>query len=160
MESKIKKDMPSSNHTQGIVGENYDEVPEYQAPIQDKELLDLYNLLKEVNPDTCPMMSELEAWKSFHRSIYISKVSSEAPEYYVWRTLKRHEFKKLSATNSLDDDEKANEILVEKCVLYPIVSQEWRLISDAGVITTLGKQIAYKSGFVTQQEALSLIKVI
>ena len=51
-------------------------------------------------------------------------------------------------------------MLVDKCLLYPQPSTSWSLTCDAGIITTLGKQIAYKSGFVSPQEALSLIKVI
>lgn len=160
MESRVKKDnvyIPPQATT------NYDEIEIPDEDIlskEDRELMDLHEILFEVDPKNCPMISQLEAWKGYHKSLYVSKISNESNEYYVWRTLKRNEFKQLSANGTFSDEEKANEILVEKCVLYPQVTQAWRLTSDAGVITTLGKQIAYKSGFVSPQEALSLIKVV
>lgn len=132
----------------------------YEEPQIDKDLVDLYNLLHELDPENAPLLSVIESWKSRHKSIYVSKISNDSNQYYVFTTIKRHDFKKLQEQGVFENDEKANEVLVEKCLLYPHPTMNWRLTSDAGIITTLGKQIAYKSGFVTQQEALSLIKII
>lgn len=133
---------------------------EYQEDYVDKDLLDLHKLLTEVDPEGAPILSVLEAWKAKHKSLYVSKISNDSIPYYVFTTIKRHEFKKLQSQGVFEDDEKGNEVLVEKCLLYPTPTTQWRFTSDAGIITTLGKQIAYKSGFVTPQEALSLIKII
>ena len=133
----------------------YEEVPE-----TDKGLLDLHELLTEVDPDNAPMISVLEAWKAKHKVLYVSKVSSDSKEYYVFTSIKRVDFKKLQDQGVFDNEEKGNEVLVEKCLLYPHPTATWRLTSSAGIITTLGRQISYKSGFVSQQEALSLIKII
>lgn len=136
---------------------------EEELPPIDKEqqdLIDLHELLAEVDKENAPMVSTLEAWKSRHKSLYVSKISMESDKYYVFTTIKRHEFKKLQEQGIFDNEEKGNEVLVEKCLLYPMPTQSWRLTSDAGIITTLGKQIAYKSGFVSPQEALSLIKIV
>ena len=96
------------------------------------------------------------------------RVSREDLAYIITSLVEEYhaQLSSLFATDDLqeqgvfDNDEKANEVLVEKCLLYPQPTTTWRLTSDAGIITTVGKQIAYKSGFVTQQEALSLIKII
>lgn len=136
------------------------EVYEEVLPEEDKDLRDLHELLSEIDPEGAPIMSVLEAWKAKHKKLFVSKISTESPEYYVFTSIKRSEFKKLQEQGIFENKEKGNEVLVEKCLLYPFPSQVWRLTSDAGIISTLGEQIAYKSGFVSQQEALSLIKII
>ena len=139
-----------------------EEMDEFTAdlPQEQKELLDLHALLKEIDPENAPLVSVLEAWKARHKSLYVSKISSEAQEFYVFTTIKRKDFKILKDQGVFDDEEKGHEVLVEKCLLYPAATTAWRLTSDAGIITTLGKQIAYKSAFVSPQEALSLIKIV
>ena len=126
----------------------------------DKDLVDLYELLRETYGDNAPLLSVLEAWKSKHKRLFISKISSDSPDYYIFTSIKRSEFKKHQAQGVFENEEKGNEVLVETCLLFPAPIAQWRLTCDAGIITTLGKQIAYKSGFVSQQEALSLIKII
>ena len=160
MEARIKKEEkvyipPQATEEDTVQYEQKPEIsPEYQS------LLDLHELLTEVDPENVPLISQLEAWKFKHKGLYISKISNEDSKYYLWRTLKRQEFKQLSQGSAFDTEESANEMLVEKCLLYPSCDTLFRLLSDAGVITTLGKQISYKSGFVTPQEALALIKVV
>lgn len=143
-----------------IPPQTIEEEYEPEVPQIDKDLVDLHNLLKEVDPEDAPLLSVLEAWKYKHRSLYVSKISNDSPEFYVFTTIKRSDFKKLQEQGIFENKEKGNEVLVEKCLLYPQPTTGWRLTSDAGIISTLGEQIAYKSGFVSQQEALSLIKII
>lgn len=126
----------------------------------DKDILDLHELLVETYQDSAPLLSVLEAWKNKHKRLFISKISSDSPDYYIFTSIKRSEFKKYQAQGVFENEEKGNEVLVETCLLFPAATTQWRLTCDAGIITTLGKQIAYKSGFVSQQEALSLIKII
>lgn len=137
-----------------------DYVYEPTEPEVDRTLIDLHELLAEVDPEGAPLVSVLEAWKEKHVSLYVSKISSDSPEYFVFTTIKRSVFKRLQSSGVFDNEEKGNEVLVEHCLLYPAPTQKWRLESDAGIITTLGKQIAHKSGFVSPQEALALIKII
>lgn len=129
-------------------------------PQENKELIELHEYLASIDPEGAPMVSVLEAWKERHKSLYVSKVSNDSTQPYVFTTIKRKDFKVLSKSGVFDNEEKGNEVLVEKCLLYPAPDQYFRLTSDAGIITTLGKQIAYKSGFVSPQEALSLIKIV
>ena len=136
-----------------------EEAEEVQQYI-DKDLLDLHELLCEVDKENAPLLSVLEAWKARHKTLYVSKIFSDSNNYFVFTTIKRHDFKKLQDQGVFENEEKGNEVLVEKCLLFPHPTTKWRLTSDAGIITTVGKQIAYKSGFVPQQEALSLIKII
>lgn len=139
-----------------------EEVYQYEEPEitpDQAKLIELHKMLKEHYKDEAPMISQIEAWKQRWGHINVSKVGSDRPEYYVWRTLQRYEYKEMSKGTSIDMNEAFNEMLVEKCILFPNYEFNFRTKSDAGVITTLGNQIAYKSGFVSPQEALSLIYV-
>lgn len=131
-----------------------------QIDEEDQSLIELQELLAETDPKGAPLLSVLEAWKARHKSIYVSQIAHDSSTYYVFTSIKRSDFKQLQSSGVFDNEEKGNEVLVEKCLLYPTPTTSWRLTSDAGIITTLGKQIAYKSGFVSPQEALALIKVI
>lgn len=131
-----------------------------EVPKTDKGLMDLHELLTEVDPDNAPMLSVLEAWKYKHKVLYVSKISADSSEFYVFTSIKRADFKKLQEQGVFENEEKGFEVLVEKCLLYPQPTSAWRLTSAAGVISTLGRQISYKSGFVSPQEALSLIKIV
>lgn len=123
-----------------------------------EELKELFDFLRSFDEES-PMMSQLEGWKIRYGKIYVSKVVDDS-KYYVWRTLSRGEYKKLAATGSFDVELTAQEIIVEKCLLYPRPNDIWRFESDAGVIATLGKQIFHQTGFISQQDALSFIRII
>ena len=121
-------------------------------------IMNLHDILAEFDEDA-PMVSQLEGWKKKYGQIYVSKVVDNK-KFYVWRTLNRSEYKVISASKAFEDENIAQEIIIEKCMLYPQLTQAMKLKMDAGVITTLGKQISYQSGFISNQEALSLIKVV
>lgn len=132
----------------------------YSISEEEKALKELHDTLKKVYKDKAPMISQLEAWKSRYEQIHISKVGQDRENYYIWRTLKRFEYKEMLKGQAAEDPNAFNEMLVEKCVLYPTYDFSFRNQSDAGIINTLGQQISYKSGFVSQQEALALIYVV
>lgn len=155
MRDKLIKKEEEPKQINQIDQEIYEELPP-----ESRELIELHEYLSEVDPENAPTVSVLEAWKDKHKSLYVSKISNDSVQPYVFTTIKRKDFKLLSSQGVFDNEEKGNEVLVEKCLLYPAPTQQWRLISDAGIITTLGKQIAYKSGFVSPQEALSLVKIV
>lgn len=125
----------------------------------DKVIMEVHEKLKEAYGDQAPMLSQLEAWKNRWGNIHVSKVGTDRKEYYVWRTLQRFEYKEMSKGEAIDDPNSFNEMIVEKCILYPLYDFTFRTKSDAGVITTLGQQISYRSGFVSPQEALSLVYI-
>lgn len=123
----------------------------------EKQLQSVYNQLKESCGDEAPMLSQLESWKNRWGNIHVSKVGTDRKEYYVWRTLQRFEYKEMTKGGAHEDPDSFNEMIVEKCILFPLYDFSFRTKSDAGIITTLGQQIAYRSGFVSPQEALSLV---
>lgn len=139
-----------------------EQVSDLEQSKEDQEyqyLLDMHDILAEQDPLNAPKLSVLEAWKLQHKHIYISRVV-DPDTYYVWRVLKRGEYKKLSHNEAFANPSSANEILVETCLLYPIPDQAWRIMSPAGVIESLGKQISFQSGFVPDNELIGLIRVV
>ena len=168
MTIKMREKLKNSLQQESKIGVNSGDMVDIPNTIEEElelskeqqELIDLHEYLFSVDPEGAPAVSVLEAWKYKHKSLFVSKISSDSEQPYVFTTLKRKDFKLLQGQGVFENEEKGNEVLVEYCLLYPAPSQSWRLISDAGIITTLGKQIAYKSGFVPQQEALSLIKIV
>lgn len=126
----------------------------------DKKLQLLHQQLVSSYGDNAPMISQLEAWKTKYNNIYVSQVGEERKEIFVWRTLQRREYKDMQIGAATDSQEAFNEMLVEKCILFPFYDYQFRSTSDAGIISTLGQQISYKSGFVSPEEALSLVFVL
>lgn len=125
----------------------------------DRQLKELHDKLTEAYGDAAPMLSQIEAWKSRWGNIQVSKVGADRKEYYIWRTLLRYEYKEMQKGKAAEDDDAFNEMIVEKCILYPFYDFQFKTKSDAGIISTLGQQISYRSGFVSPQEALSLIYI-
>lgn len=152
----------------GLSGSSSTNAPE--VPVENEEdfnhidedlayLINMHEIIMDVDPLNAPPVSVLESWKSKYKHIYISRVVSP-DEYYIWRTIRRGEFKKLNSDNCFENPTAGYEILVETCLLYPTPNVQWRLTSPAGVIESLGKQISYQSGFVSDAELINLIRVV
>jgi hypothetical protein len=120
----------------------------------------LVELAKElVAYEDAPDEAILEAWKSTYGKFFISSILGD-DTIFLWRTINRTEYKQLINTGVAKNQNSYEDAIVRKCVLWPKVTSEAMAGSDAGVVPTLAKQILYKSGFVSDQVALSLIKVI
>ena len=136
-------------------------IKEYQEEKFNEEqdyIESVYQILQRSDPLEAPKKSQIEAWKDRYKNVYISQIV-EPDKFYVWRTLTRVEYKKLNANKEFDNPQAAYEIMVETRLLYPQPTQAWRLNSPAGWIDTLGKQIAFQSGWVSGQEHLATIRV-
>ena len=106
-----------------------------------------------------PTEYELEEWKDMYGVFYISSIG-EDDDLYIWRTLKRLEYKQLIKSGVANDQMRYEEAVLTRCSLWPKLSLETMARLNAGVVETLAKQVLYKSGFVSDQMALSMIKVI
>lgn len=111
------------------------------------------------NYEEAPDIALLEAWKSTYGKFFVSSILGD-DVIFIWRTLNRTEYKQLANSGVVKNQSSYEESVIRKCVLWPKVSQEGMAASDAGVVPTLAKQILFKSGFVSEQMALSLIKVL
>lgn len=106
-----------------------------------------------------PTEYELEEWKDMYGVFYISSIGDD-DNLYIWRTLKRLEYKQLIKSGVANDQMRYEEAVLTRCSLWPKLGLEAMAKLNAGVVETLAKQVLYKSGFVSDQMALSMIKVI
>lgn len=100
----------------------------------------------------------LEEWKDLHGTFYMSSIDRQ--RVYIWKTIKRTEYKNLLTSGAMDKAQLLEEFVVRRCLLWPKYTAEFGSGSDAGVISTLFKQIWYKSGFISDDEALNMIEKI
>ncbi len=109
--------------------------------------------------DDAPKDYELEEWKDMYGNFYISSIDDDEA-YYIWRTLKRIEYKNMIKSGIANDQLRYEESVIVRCCLWPKMTIEKLAKENAGNVETLAKQILFKSGFVSDQLALSMIKII
>ncbi len=105
-----------------------------------------------------PDEKTLYEWKDLHGKFYMSSVDGES--VFIWKTIKRTEYKNMISSGVMDKPGLIEEFVVRRALLWPKPSQEFLGSSDAGVISTLFKQIYNQSGFIADELALSLIEKI
>ena len=107
-----------------------------------------------------PTSAQVDAWKEQHRYVFVSGFSEE--ELYIWRPLRRTEWKKLQelVTEQKLDQYKFEEKVVEKCLLWPSLTDLGALLLDgkAGTISTLNEQILHQSNFLPPALAMNLVQ--
>lgn len=133
------------------------ETQEEAINVKDDNLAELLAVLSTY--EDAPDELTVEAWKDNYGKIFVSSVLGD-DSIYVWRTINRQEYKQMVNNGIVKNPMLYEETVVRRCVLWPKVSAENVSVSDAGVVPTLAKQILYRSGFVSDQMALNLIKVI
>jgi hypothetical protein len=142
----------------------YEAVPEHvrilmeQEQEKDAELLEIVDKLKTID-SKCPDITDLKHWESLYGKVYLSKIHDDEPKFYLWRVLLRLEWKEMLGLN-INDDYLRQETIIKKCLLYPKPDENFIYKAGAGILPTLEKQIMYKSGFVSVEEALARISVI
>ena len=133
------------------------ETQEEAVNVKDDNLAELLAVLSTY--EDAPDELTVEAWKDNYGKIFVSSVLGD-DSIYVWRTINSQEYKQMVNNGIVKNPMLYEETVVRRCVLWPKVSAENVSVSDAGVVPTLAKQILYRSGFVSDQMALNLIKVI
>jgi len=126
-----------------------EEVEEELSPID--ELL----ITLEEYADT-PDKYTLESWRDIHGMFFVSSINGE--DMFIWKTLKRMEYKSIAQSGALEQQELFENSVVRKCLLWPAPSQQFLVGTDAGIVPTLFKQVMHKSGFVSDDVAISMIR--
>lgn len=133
---------------------------EEQESVEDQEssaMDELEAVLSEF--ENAPDRGTLETWKYSFGEIYTSSINDN--DFYVWRTVKRQEYKTILGTMAENASEMMlEEAIIRKCLLFPSPSIEFVSQSRAGVIPTLYSQIMFNSGFIPREIALNMIRKI
>ena len=124
---------------------------------QENVLGDLIAALDGV--ENAPQIFELEEWKELYGVFYVSYIHDDG-DLYIWRTLKRQEYKSLINSGIAKSQAMYEEAVISRCMLWPRFTKEKIAQEPAGVAETLAKQILFRSGFVPDSIALSMIKAI
>lgn len=137
------------------------EVPEQnvevQKPITDEGIQDIADRLS--GTEDAPGYEEIADWKNAYGVIYASTIHM-ADDLFIFRPLKRLDYKKIVASGAAKSEDKYEEALVKRCLLYPTPDAKFLADTNAGTIQTLRVQIEFKSGFIPEALAIELIKVI
>lgn len=109
--------------------------------------------------DNSPTRVDLETWKANWGQYFASTVLAD-DNVYIWRTLKRHDQKRIAGSGAMNQEELYQDAVIRTCLLWPEPSGQWFVQQDAGTVPSLFKQMMFKSGFVSDEMAISLINPI
>ncbi|MDB4533403.1 hypothetical protein N9242_00925 [Vicingaceae bacterium] len=149
------------SNTEGIMvdtppTEELNEQPENQEE-ENKEKSPLSELLETLSEyEDSPDEEQLTIWKEIYGMYFASSVNGE--DIYVWRTIKRLEYKSIAQSGAMEKQDLLENALIRKCLLWPKPAPDFLSSLDAGIIPTIFKQIMHKSGFVSDEMAISMIR--
>lgn len=103
---------------------------------------------------------EIDGWKNMYGN-KVFAVYFEKDDAYIYRYVTRTEWKEIWSSviksTLTNKDELLDEMLVTKCVLYPKLTPEFKVVMPAGTIETLSKQIRISSNFIPDELAVRMI---
>ena len=102
-----------------------------------------------------PTYNQLESWKSmYNKEVYMTEFDEDT--VFVWRPLKRKEYKDIAKLQNADNFYK-EERICDKAVLFPENYGHMHMSAGkAGIPTLLSEMILEKSGFVSKTGAMRL----
>jgi hypothetical protein len=112
-----------------------------------------------------PKKPQIDAWKERYGKNGVHVMAFGEGEVYVYHHLTRGEWKKIkdimaklqeTGTEGGEIEERMKEKVVQYCVLWPSVNEEWLQNCKAGVLDSLYQMILLNSGFLTPQQAMLL----
>jgi len=139
--------------------EKIEEAEKEEKASQQKTLLDL--ILEECS-DLTPQ--QINSWKDQFGAIYASRF--DKGEIFIYRFLAYPEYKQIrqniekSTLPPAQLQELFDEMIVEKCVLYPSITPDFKMLVKAGTIGTLAEQIRIASNFLPDAVVYELINKI
>lgn len=97
---------------------------------------------------------QIEEWKLKFGEVYVSKFSEE--ERYVYRPLRRLEYKQLLSLGQNENKSFAEEKVVQMCVVWPVIDPTKISTMKAGTVSTLVDLIMTASNFGISEEPVRL----
>lgn len=112
-----------------------------------------------------PKKPQIDAWKDKYGKNGVHVMAFGEGEVYVYHHLTRGEWKKIkdimsklqeSGLDGGEIEERMKEKVVQYCVLWPSLSDDWLQNCKAGVLDSLYQMVLLNSGFLTPQQAMLL----
>lgn len=143
-------DPMAQEETQELQDDTSDENPEENDKKQPVDpIMESWTARKEGPSD-----EQIAIWKEQFGEVYL--ISFDLDENYVWRPIKRLEYKNI--IQQAKDDAHYQEMLVQRCVLWPQVGPEILTGGKAGTIPTLHAVIMEGSNFLEPDQAVMLVR--
>ena len=101
-----------------------------------------------------PTQDQIDEWKAKFGEIYVAKFSEE--EKYIYRPLRRLEYKQILALGQTDNKSFAEEKIVSMCAIWPALEAAKIPTLKAGTINTLVELIMEASNFGIKEEPTKL----
>jgi hypothetical protein len=107
-----------------------------------------------LNIENGPTQEQINDWKSKHGDVYVATFSPE--DKYVYRALRRFEYKQIIGVGQADNKAFAEEKVVQMCVVWPTIDPTKIATFKAGTISTLVDLIMSASNFGITEEPIKL----
>ena len=136
------------------------ETPVLEVPVEKKVETPIVDEVKPLLPSAilktlngAPSEAQIQAWKQQFGSVYVLPFALN--ELYVWRPISRREWQTIQMNETLVKDEnKFQEYIVVRAVLWPRMTPEKMSFSRAGIVPTLFAAIMHGSYFLPIEYAL------
>jgi hypothetical protein len=123
------------------------------APMNLSELVDRRSKMAE-NVIAGVTKEQIDEWKVKFGEVYVAKFSEE--EKYVYRPLRRLEYKQIMTLGQNESKTFAEEKVVQMCVVHPVIDPSKMSMLKAGTISTLVDLIMAASNFGVAEEPIKL----
>ena len=97
---------------------------------------------------------QINEWKAKFGEVYVAKFSEE--EKYIYRPLRRLEYKQLLTLGQNENKTFAEEKVVQMCVVHPVIDPSKIALLKAGTVSTLVELIMSASNFGIAEEPVKL----
>lgn len=101
-----------------------------------------------------PTQIQIDEWKLKYGDVFVAKFSDD--EKFVYRPLRRFEYKQILSVGQQDNKAFAEEKVVQLCVLWPVVDPTKVSMLKAGTVSTLVELIMSASNFGISEEPVKL----
>jgi len=101
-----------------------------------------------------PTQEQINDWKAKHGELLLATFSAD--EKYIYRPLRRFEYKQIISVGQADNKAFAEEKVVQMCVVWPTVDPTKIATFKAGTISTLVDLIMSASNFGIAEEPVKL----
>jgi len=151
---QLQEDLNNSDLLESETIENAKKDAVDTTAAKERTLLDLIKEEEKLTDE------EVDRWKAMYGKIYA--VRFDENETYIYRYLTRLEMKELAKkiggiSGNVNLAEMEDEMIVDKCVLYPKITPDFKLTIKAGTVPTLAYQIRVSSNYLPDAVALDLI---
>lgn len=101
-----------------------------------------------------PTKAQIDEWKAKFGDVYVAKFSAE--EKYVYRPLRRFEYKQIVGLGQTENKSFAEEKVAQMCIIWPAIDPTKMASLKAGTISTVVDLVMTASNFGISEEPVKL----